>query len=764
MPAKSSFLSRLGQAASYVLRGQGVPAFWFARAIEIGSQEVLDRPYASSAWVQAAIAKIAGPVASVQPCFFPPDRELAGLKQPLPRSKRFHRSGRLVRRSLDEEISIPGMDAFLRSPIDGLGYSDFVEASIGWLKLAGETFWLIDDQAMVPFPAQRKGPLPQIIVARPDRMKHIVENGELVGWQYRDGQNKPYNLQPDQVIQLKYWNPYDRWRGLSKYESALIAAEGDWLAGKFKRNLMANNGDTGPYIIAKNGIPTDPQREQILNDLKAKRAAQQRGDFRPIFLTGDISVEDPKVRTVDAAYIAGRTEDHHEIFVAFDVPPSLADVKAAYSIGSASDFYQLITTGCIPIGEKFADGLERLTLKLTGQAVEILLDWDEHPVMQEVRKERLDSVDKLWTKGMPMEQISDYLGLELPEFLGWDVGYLPFSVAPVSSAESQQPAVPPSQDQDLSEMPSAGEPSSPIGEMLAALRRRPSDPSDPSDSSDPHPRQRSPKNLALWESHMRKRAPSIKALRSKSARVINDWRVSTLRKFESYASAHKSKTAADGNSSALSAFSAVNKSLIDFLFDAAHSGKEFFLQISPVLQSVVQTAGDQLNEEIGIDDPWKYPPAKSIEFIASRKGALQGVADTARDQLNTAIQNGLKEGKTMDQLADDIRGVFNNLGRYEADRIARTETTVAYGFARDAAMRDAGVEFKSWLSSHGPNVRPDHADAEVEYEASPIPLDDPFIVGGEELMYPGDPAGSPGNIINCQCVSGPVLAEEKEQS
>ena len=32
-----------------------------------------------------------------------------------------------------------------------------------------------------------------------------------------------------------------------------------------------------------------------------------------------------------------------------------------------------------------------------------------------------------------------------------------------------------------------------------------------------------------------------------------------------------------------------------------------------------------------------------------------------------------------------------------------------------------------------------------------IPVDDPFIVGGEELMFPGDPNGSPGNVINCRC-------------
>jgi hypothetical protein len=147
-------------------------------------------------------------------------------------------------------------------------------------------------------------------------------------------------------------------------------------------------------------------------------------------------VEDPKVRTVDTNFIAMRLNSREEIFAAFNVPPSLSQVKEAYSIGSASDFYQLITTCCIPVGEKFADALERLTLMLTGQEVEILLDWDEHPVMQEVRKERFASVDTFWSKGMPMEAINDFLGLGLTEYEGWDVGYLPLAIQPAEQASA----------------------------------------------------------------------------------------------------------------------------------------------------------------------------------------------------------------------------------------------------------------------------------------------------------------------------------------
>jgi hypothetical protein len=51
-------------------------------------------------------------------------------------------------------------------------------------------------------------------------------------------------------------------------------------------------------------------------------------------------------------------------------------------------------------------------------------------------------------------------------------------------------------------------------------------------------------------------------------------------------------------------------------------------------------------------------------------------------------------------------------------------------------------------------VREAHALAEEATIDNPIPVNEPFTVGGEQLMYPGDDSlgASPGNVINCQCI------------
>jgi len=38
-------------------------------------------------------------------------------------------------------------------------------------------------------------------------------------------------------------------------------------------------------------------------------------------------------------------------------------------------------------------------------------------------------------------------------------------------------------------------------------------------------------------------------------------------------------------------------------------------------------------------------------------------------------------------------------------------------------------------------------------------MDEPFIIGGESLDYPGDPSGSAANVINCRCSVGYLVID-----
>lgn len=101
---------------------------------------------------------------------------------------------------------------------------------------------------------------------------------------------------------------------------------------------------------------------------------------------------------------------------------------------------------------------------------------------------------------------------------------------------------------------------------------------------------------------------------------------------------------------------------------------------------------------------------------------------------------------------------------WEADaaRIAQTEAVASTGSGALDGGRDHGGPgaVKRWHARHDDATRPAHAEADTE--ELEVPVGQPFIVGGEPLMFPGDPNGSPGNTISCRCeveiIPGATLA------
>jgi hypothetical protein len=138
--------------------------------------------------------------------------------------------------------------------------------------------------------------------------------------------------------------------------------------------------------------------------------------------------------------------------------------------------------------------------------------------------------------------------------------------------------------------------------------------------------------------------------------------------------------------------------------------------------------------------------------------------NSAHAVLQAATAEGWSETQTARSLAkvlDSTQGtVFEGMEKdmatlsgmnwdAEAYKIARTEATAAYGESvNNALAADPQAYTKMWVAFNDAVTRPSHAEADGQVVA----IDDVFIVGGEALQYPGDPAGSPSEIDNCRCV------------
>lgn len=132
---------------------------------------------------------------------------------------------------------------------------------------------------------------------------------------------------------------------------------------------------------------------------------------------------------------------------------------------------------------------------------------------------------------------------------------------------------------------------------------------------------------------------------------------------------------------------------------------------------------------------------------------------TTYTELIEVIQQAERDGVDVPALQERINSYFGErMKPYQTERIARTTMTQASEAARlEAWAQSELVEGHIWLSELRGNTREAHRKA----HGQTVGIDEPFEVGGELLRYPGDPKGSPSNIINCMCAGMPVLKSEE---
>jgi len=260
------------------------------------------------------------------------------------------------------------------------------------------------------------------------------------------------------------------------------------------------------------------------------------------------------------------------------------------------------------------------------------------------------------------------------------------------------------------------------------------------------------RHSALWQKHFDKRQPVIAAMHAAIVRHLDFARHETLRKLE------KASREKDGPIKSANAGVA-----FDLIFDQAEFADGLFAALRKESANALHTAGNQLFEEIGRDDAWTMPDPKAKAFLDQRANLLKDVPDEIHKAIEEEVKAGLDKGESLAKISKRISDKFGEIGEGRAATIASTETGAAYGYGRQEGMRDAGIKYKSWLTSHLPTVRDTHAEAEEDDANQRVPIDEPFSVGGEDLMYPGDENGSPENVINCHCIALGVDDDDNDE-
>jgi hypothetical protein len=112
------------------------------------------------------------------------------------------------------------------------------------------------------------------------------------------------------------------------------------------------------------------------------------------------------------------------------------------------------------------------------------------------------------------------------------------------------------------------------------------------------------------------------------------------------------------------------------------------------------------------------------------------------------VEQGVGAGQAQTMLRDSIKSAWHEAKYFRTERIVRTEVNRAANWGSMKGVKSTEIPHdKVWLSALYANSRPEHTAG----DGQKVDIDSAFYIGGESLMFPGDPAGSAGNVINCLC-------------
>jgi len=182
--------------------------------------------------------------------------------------------------------------------------------------------------------------------------------------------------------------------------------------------------------------------------------------------------------------------------------------------------------------------------------------------------------------------------------------------------------------------------------------------------------------------------------------------------------------------------------------------KHFINVINQVKKEILSTLG-QTSIEVSFnllnDKALRVLEDKKIKFAIK-------VADTTHKAIIRELSEGFEKGEGIPELSNRIKDM-PEFDMKRATVVARTEIISSSNAGTLQGYKESGVVIgKEWSSTKDERTRDHHK----EVEGQRVKLDDPFVVDGDLLDYPGDNShdAKASNVIQCRCSLLPILEGE----
>lgn len=651
----------------------------------------------------------------------------------------------------------PGAQALmdlLARPNPKQGWGAFVESVWGFRRIAGNSYI----EEIAPDTGPRKGMPLELWPLRPDRMRVIggVGPAELIkGFEYRIGGAEPIPFEPHEVLHWKFFDPVDDFYGLSPIAVAARSIDQSNEAARWNVALLKNGA--APSGMFSTPLDLGDDFEEFRDELIDQYTGPDNAGS-PIVADNDLDWKNIGLSPVDMMWIEGRKMSADEIALSQGVAPELISGGAAKKYSNYGEARKaLYIETVLPEWDDFRDELNHWLVPRYGDGLYLDYDRDAIEELQEERTKKYTALGVAVDKGFmtrrqaaaEVGQDADDLGPEA-DVLTVSGGTVPLAAVALLNKPSKEPKPKPAAEG--SDGGGGGQPDAPDG-------------SEDGNSGKKHLRAAnlaSPEAKELYwrsvELHRESYAGTIEQLVTRRLQMERRSVAAAAADASSPEEAMRLALAAIGESENVQAW----RQLVTAAWFAV--GEDFAQRTFTTLvgeKSAASPATDVKVDEDAASQAWRRAIASTLaQTMEQRVGdgrSPQGVTGTTLEQLQTHLAEGVAAGEGTDLIAKRVDQLYlESIIPHRSEVIARTEVISASNLGSRAGALSTGLPLrKTWIGTFDGRIRDSHRKATEQYDDDgAIDMNQAYIVGKSQLMYPGDPSGDPSEVIQCRCVEG----------
>lgn len=592
---------------------------------------------------------------------------------------------------------------------DGFALVEKIAAS---LDLSGNAYLLLD----------QAGSMIRSMIALP---AHRVEvktgpNFTAAGYVLHYG-GQQYRFKPDEIVHIRYWSPGGSPVGLAPMSAASLSYRTQRLSQRWMHSLYLRGGEGAGVYTSENGV-APAKRERLELKMKQRYRGPENAGRMLVLPPGvkrEATMLTPEQMQLIASYKLGKAD----IYEVFGIPPWMKGLKEGSSLGSsgAEVDERMFTDNAIePRHTRIARGLTHELLRFVHPDLHCEFD-----------------LSAAYCRRQVVAKIGEQAKTAL--------GFSPYSVNEWRVLGGLAPSPDPKHD----EIPTG--PAMPAGAAPTDKGNAETDPN--ADGPDPQAasagRHKGARAAAVPDAE---RARIDAELERHERRVARTW-TGLFDAMELRLLAILDRTAGAAAAAGGQSRLTVEDHDLALALDLTPDEREL---LRNTLELVLATQGEAALAALGLKFEFSVVRAGGADFLRRLLDReLTATTETTRHELRERLAQVLETGGGLSELTAAVRDVFDHR-RSNALTIARTETAPAYNFGTWAAWVQSGVvRGKTWVTIKDGNARHTHEQA----DGQTVPLVEKFVVGDSRLIYPGDPEGAAGEVINCRCGMIAVLAE-----